>query len=290
MKISIGIPFYNASEFLEDAINSILNQSFKDWELILIDDGSTDESLSIALKFEKKDDRIRVISDGLNKKLPFRLNQIIDEAKYPYIARMDADDLVHPDRLKIQLKFLEENPHYDLVSSSMISIDNYSIIKGVRVFNFNYNDFNTIKRHYPIVHASLLVRKEWYLRNKYDPSLPRSEDFELWCRAISKNDFKISVISDILYYYREEGMLTLDKMKKSYLYGLDIYKKYCKKPSAKVIFSINLKILTLYALSCLGLLQLLTKLRNDKLTDNDLLIYHTSIIKNTISMRNNCDD
>ncbi|MCW1511070.1 glycosyltransferase family 2 protein, partial [Acinetobacter baumannii] len=97
--ISIGIPFYNAENFLANAIQSVINQSFKDWELILVDDGSTDKSLDIAREFEKKDNRIKVISDGLNLKLPARLNQIITISKYDFIARMDADDIMHPDRL-----------------------------------------------------------------------------------------------------------------------------------------------------------------------------------------------
>ena len=81
MKISIGIPFFNAEPYLADAIKSVIQQSFEDWELILVNDGSSDSSLKIAESFAKKDNRIRVISDGLNKKLPYRLNQIIDESK-----------------------------------------------------------------------------------------------------------------------------------------------------------------------------------------------------------------
>ena len=106
--ISIGIPIYNAEAYLEDAIKSILAQTHELWELILIDDGSTDASLTIAKRFAESDHRIKVISDGINKKLPARLNQLIEEANYDYIARMDADDLIHPDRLAIQLSFLEK--------------------------------------------------------------------------------------------------------------------------------------------------------------------------------------
>ena len=105
--ISIGIPIYNASNYLEDAIKSVLAQSFTDFELILIDDGSTDNSLEIAKSFT--DSRIKVISDGENRKLPYRLNQIIQLAKHGYIARMDADDLMDCDRLKIQFEVKTQN-------------------------------------------------------------------------------------------------------------------------------------------------------------------------------------
>ncbi len=91
---------------LEDAIKSVLAQTFQDWELILVDDGSTDRSLEIARSFV--DSQIRIISDGYNRRLPYRLNQIISEAKYDIIARMDADDLMAVDRLEKQIKVLNE--------------------------------------------------------------------------------------------------------------------------------------------------------------------------------------
>ena len=96
--ISVGIPFYNSEKYLADAIKSVLAQTFQNWELILVDDGSTDNSLETAREFEKQDSRIRVISDGKNKKLPARLNQIIAESKGEYIARMDAESFAETNR------------------------------------------------------------------------------------------------------------------------------------------------------------------------------------------------
>ena len=107
--ISIGIPFYNAEEYLSYAILSVLIQSYREWELILIDDGSSDNSLAIANMYAEKDSRIRVISDRTNKKLPYRLNQLIEESTGNFISRMDADDIMHPERLEKQLRFLETN-------------------------------------------------------------------------------------------------------------------------------------------------------------------------------------
>lgn len=283
MKISVGIPFYNAENYLEDSIKSVINQSFTEWELILVDDGSTDCSLEIAYNFARIDSRIRVISDGYNKKLPYRLNQIIKEAKYPYIARMDADDLIHPDRLKIQFEFLENNKQFDLVSSSMISINNKNEIKGIRGVDSLYIDFHDIKRHYPVVHASILVRREWYLRNNYNLNMSRSQDFELWCRTITNNDLNMAVIPDILYYYREEGMITVDKMLRSYLDGLDVYKKYCKNSSFKIIFSTKIKVILIKLLNNMGLIQYITKFRNKKIIDENVKEYHSKIIANIVS-------
>jgi len=282
MKVSIGIPFYNAELFLADAIKSVIQQSFQDWELILVNDGSTDQSLSIAKEFAKKDHRIRVISDGFNKKLPYRLNQIINESQYEYIARMDADDLIHPDRLKIQLDFLEKNKNFDLVSTGVVSINDKNEVKGIRRLNEIYTDFSEVKRHYPIVHASILARKKWYLRNMYNQDLPRTEDFELWCRSISNNDLKLAVLPKALYYYREEGLVTAEKLKRSYVDGLSVYKQYCKKPKIKIILSSKFKILIVDLFNHLGLLQYLITIRNRKSVDSNLIAYHEKIVSQII--------
>ena len=99
--VTIGIPFYNASQFLEYAIKSVINQTYTNWELILVDDGSTDDSLSIARSFN--DQRIKILSDGVNKGLVSRLNEIILNSRGSYIARMDADDIMHFERIEKQI-------------------------------------------------------------------------------------------------------------------------------------------------------------------------------------------
>ena len=126
--ISIGIPFYNAQQYLGYAIGSVLSQTYENWELILVNDGSTDNSLNIANMYAEEDSRIRVVSDSRNKKLPYRLNQLIEESTGDFIARMDADDIMHPERLEKQLSFLETNKRYDLVSTGLVSIDKDNIV------------------------------------------------------------------------------------------------------------------------------------------------------------------
>jgi len=172
--ISIGIPIYNAEAYLADTIKSILAQTYPYWELILVNDGSTDNSLKIAQDFVAKDKRIRIISDGENKKLPYRLNQLIKESKGNFIARMDADDVMHPQRLEKQLSFLEENLKYDLVSSGLISIDSKNKVKGFRCVNQLYDNFSSLSLSYPIVHPSVMARKSWYERNQYSVEYPRA--------------------------------------------------------------------------------------------------------------------
>src|SRR5690606_21713898 len=108
--VTIAIPFYNGEKYLELAIQSALAQTYTGWKLILLDDGSTDNSLAIANEYKKKDARIKVYSDGQNKNLGYRLNQIPELVDTKYLARMDADDIMHPKRIETQLRILEENP------------------------------------------------------------------------------------------------------------------------------------------------------------------------------------
>ncbi len=266
MKISIGIPFYNAEDFLADAINSVIKQSFTEWELILVNDGSTDKSLEIARSYEKKDSRIRVISDGSNKKLPYRLNQIIDESKYEYIARMDADDLMHPDRIQIQLDYLKGNNDYDLVSTGLISITVENVVKGYRsVPKVIKSDGHS--NNFPVIHASVLAKKSWFLRNKYSLDFPRAEDYELWCRAAKKNDFKIIVLPDLLYFCREEGNIYPDKLIKSYKDGLGIRKLYGIGGNFRDNLKVTYKCNMVRLLSVFKLEQSLSKRRNLKFDD-----------------------
>jgi len=282
MIISIGIPFYNAEKYLENAICSVLAQTYKCWELILIDDGSSDSSLAIANMYATKDPRIRVISDGQNKKLPYRLNQIIHEARYDFIARMDADDIMHPERLEKQLSFLETNKSYDLVSTGLVSIDNDNIVKGYRKVESLYDDFLSIKTSYPIVHPSIMARRSWFERNKYSEEYPRAEDFELWTRAISNNDFKMAILPDLLLYYREEGNLSMDKILNTYSDVFNIYSSYY--PYGKLNLNAikkNLKMLVVKGLYYSGNLQKLASRRNHSFSEAESVIHQDILDKIT---------
>ncbi|MFP3454702.1 glycosyltransferase family 2 protein [Psychrobacter sp. SIMBA_152] len=280
--ISIGIPIYNAEAYLATAIKSIWAQTYELWELILIDDGSTDNSLAIAKQFEKIDSRIRVISDGANKKLPARLNQLIDESKYDYIARMDADDLIHPDRLAIQINFLENNPSYDLVSTGVVSIDAQNKVYGCRHVDHLYARFESIETAYPIVHASILAKKIWYERNRYNENYPRSEDYDLWCRAISKQDLRLAVLPDLLYYYREEGNLSLAKIVRSYEDSLTTYSEY-KKTNIVDSAKLEAKVGAVRLLDSLGLLQKIANKRNKITMSEQLQENHQAVVNGLVA-------
>ena len=136
MRLCIGISFYNAGEFLDYAICSVLNQTYKNWKLLLLNDGSTDNSLDIAMKYQG-DPRIEVLSDGENRGLIYRLNQLISLCESKYFVRMDADDIMHPLRLERQVSFMENNAHIDVLGSWAYSIDVTNKVCGILKVNSN---------------------------------------------------------------------------------------------------------------------------------------------------------
>lgn len=238
MSVTIAIPFYNAEKYLSDAIKSVFAQTHQDWELILIDDGSTDDSLKIAQSV--KDPRVRVFSDGENKKLPARLNEITKLAKYDIIARMDADDFMSPYRIETQYEILNNRSDLDLVSTGLYSVLNDRTLVGYRGRSSDGITFNEIiNKKKGIVHASVMARKSWHERNPYDETVPISQDFDLWIRTSNKNDLKIKIISDPLYIYREEGNVVAAKLWRFYRLERSHYIKYFDTRSKRIVFKIK---------------------------------------------------
>lgn len=283
--ITIGIPFYNAEKYLDLSIRSVLNQSYKDWKLILIDDGSTDSSLEIAKKYVG-DKRITILFDGENKNLPARLNEIIDLAETKYLARMDADDIMHPDKLKIQIGILEENPQIDVLGTNAFSINEYNIIKGVRKLG-NYDE-NEIIDVDTFIHPSIVGKTSWFKKNKYDPRAIRLEDFELWQRTKSASIFKS--FTQPLLYYREFG----DNYYKKYFSGIksSLYiADKLKKNKLYINIMLNMIKGTIYfSADMIGQEQKLIDKRNIKLDENELLSEQKSldnIIKNFQQIQKN---
>ena len=210
--VSIGLPFFNAEPFLLASIMSIFAQTHQDWELILLDDGSTDRSLEIAHSIT--DPRVRVYSDGKNKKLAARLNEIHSLAKHDFIARMDADDLMATNRIEKQLMLMQTDPEVDLVTTGVCSITDEFVPYGIRVTAKDHvlTPYRVLSGQHGIVHAAVLGRRGWFMRNPYDSSDHWGEDYRLWVRASQKGDLSVAFIGEPLYYYREEGSATVGKM------------------------------------------------------------------------------
>lgn len=184
--ISVGIPFFNAEKFLPKAIESVINQSHQNWELLLVDDGSNDGSLEIARRFERQDNRIKVFYDGKNKGLAARLNELSKLSSGDYIARMDADDIMHPKRIDRQLEILVSNPHIDVLGTNVYTIDENNLVFGRR-----FNKTEGLQKVEHFIHPTIMAKKQWFLDNPYDEKAIRIEDTELWYRAKHHSDFMI---------------------------------------------------------------------------------------------------
>lgn len=206
--ITIGMPVYNCAVTLPLAVRSILNQSHADWELLLIDDGSTDDTLKIARSFD--DSRIKVFSDGKNKQLPTRLNEAIARAQGRYFARMDGDDIAYPQRLEKQFRYLESRPEVDLVGAQVITINDAGEALGKRSAPENHR---AICAHpsggFPMSHPTFFGKTSWFQKYEYDPVRIRAEDQDLLLRAFTKSRF--ANVPEVLLGYRE-GSLQLRKL------------------------------------------------------------------------------
>ncbi len=201
--ISVVIPCFNASEFINEAIDSIINQTYSNLEIICIDDGSVDNTLEILRDFERKDNRVKVLVNESNLGLIRSLNKGVQVSNGEFIARMDADDISVPFRLKKLLEEFKKNPELEAVSASAC----YITLKGKNKGCINIKGslpgalkfisfFST-----PVVHACILIKKKLLIENLYDIDYIHSEDYEIFSRLILKgHHFKN--IPDQLYLIR----------------------------------------------------------------------------------------
>lgn len=223
--VTIGLPFFNPGPFFIDCLKSVFAQSINDWELILVNDGSTDDSLDIALSI--KDPRVKVISDGENRGLVYRLNQITKMANGKYLARMDADDIMHPTRIERQVEYLENHPEVDVVDTAALILNLNGDIVGIRgLYRSNLNAYVALK-YGVVIHASIMGKHKWFIDNPYDEKYPRAEDRELFVRLFKSS--KIGHIADPLYFYHYAGNVRIPAFKESYKSERKVIRNYGPK-------------------------------------------------------------
>jgi glycosyltransferase involved in cell wall biosynthesis len=208
--VSIGIPFFNPGPFLREAIQSVFAQTYPFWELILVDDGSDDGSYELCLRIQ--DSRVRVFRDGKQMGLAARLNQIASVASGKYLARMDADDLMHPERLARQVALLEAHPEIAVVSTGYYLMDPEGNLLGVRMGVQPKPEEVFAWGGY--LHPSIMARTSWFRDNPYALDYPRAEDRELFARVMGQAQF--FVLREPLYIYRWYGNTALTKLIRGY--------------------------------------------------------------------------
>lgn len=197
-RVTVGLPFFDEQRHLGDAIRSVLAQSFTDFELLLVDDGSRDDSLAVARSF--RDPRVRVVADGTRRHLPARLNEIVRCSRAPYVARMDADDVMHPTRLARQLAVLDAEPLCDVVGTWVALVDGQGRLFSVIETSPLPPSTRGALVHGILPHATVVGRRHWFVANPYDETLTRAEDRDLWCRTATTARF--AVVPECLYVVR----------------------------------------------------------------------------------------
>lgn len=213
VKVSVLLPVYNTKEeFLREAVDSILNQTFNDFELLILNDASTDENVEKVIK-SYKDKRIRYAVNKTNLGISETRNKLIEMAKGTYLAVMDHDDVSLPTRLEKQAKYLDEHKNVGVVGSKICKLNGNKV-------SANPTDSHAIKlalmRVCAITHPAAMIRKSVLTDNKirYEERFSPAEDYALWCRLIPHTDFYN--IPEVLFSYREHktntSKLQNDKM------------------------------------------------------------------------------
>lgn len=183
--VSVVMGVYNIGnrEMLEKAVNSVLNQTYKNFEFIICDDASTDDTYKWLVKIAKKDKRIVLLRNDKNHTLAITLNRCIYHSKGIYIARQDADDISEPERFVKQIKFLEENSHIDFVGSNCYLYNEKQGKFSYRIMP-EYPDCQDFLFNSPFVHGSMIFRRECFRKYNYEVSemTGRYEDYTMFMK------------------------------------------------------------------------------------------------------------
>lgn len=199
--VTVILPVLNGKRTIFGAVKSICEQSYENWELLILDDGSTDGSLTAINSIQ--DGRIIPVVRGDRQGLAARLNQGIDLAKGKYIARMDADDIAFPERLAQQVKYLEEHMNVDLVGTRAIVFHEGGRVVGLLPFAQNHAEICARPwNNFPLAHPTWMGRCAWFRRHRYRvPEYRRAEDQELLLRSHAVSTF--SCLPEVLLAYRQ---------------------------------------------------------------------------------------
>ena len=267
--VTIGIPVYNVGRFIGLTLKSVLKQTYTNFELIITDDGSTDNTIEVIRSFN--DPRITLIVDGENHGISYRLNQQIDLAKGKYFVRMDGDDLMFPERVEEQIKFLQEHPEIDVVGSPIVVIDDDYKIIGYRKYNCDNLSTKKLCKATCFAHPTVCGRIDFFRKFHYIEKYNGTEDNNLWIRGYKDNNF--AQMERPLMFYRDPLVFKL----KTYLSRMRVKKTMYRDLMQtgvtdrwylrKLIFMRNVRMCLSYTLSKLHHDSLLIKRRNTIVED-----------------------
>jgi glycosyltransferase involved in cell wall biosynthesis len=202
--VSIVMPVRNVEGTLDPAVRSIVAQTWQAWELVVLDDGSTDGTVQRLRAWAEMDDRIRPFVDGRSRGIAARLNEGVRHSRAPIIARMDGDDICYPHRLETQLAFLRENAEVDVVGAGLMVFTSDGTPRGPRSRPGGHQELtaNALRDGIPVAHPTWMGRRSWFLRFPYDSRARRCEDWEVLLRGHTSSRY--ASLPDLLLGYRED--------------------------------------------------------------------------------------
>lgn len=219
--ISVVVPTYNAARYVGEAVASVLAQDFGDFELLLIDDGSTDDTAAVVSQFAA-DPRVRLLRNEHNMGLIATLHRGYSECRAPLIARMDSDDICAPDRFRLQAELLRERPDLAIVGGAIRFFGN--VAPNVFTFPASHADIHAAMLFYcPLAHPALMFRRELLDEAliRYDDAFRHAEDYHLWSRLLLQ--VKAGNLTQVVLDYRlHEKQVSSDLSDKQYAASLRV--------------------------------------------------------------------
>lgn len=226
--ISVVLATYNDEKYIKEAIDSVLDQTYRDFELIIIDDGSSDRTADIICSYDDK--RIIFIQNERNMGLPYSLNKGMEIAKGEYIARMDGDDICFPQRFQKQLEYMEQHSDITICGTNRLDVSENGKKSSKRFFP---EESEALKARLlfgnPIAHSSWFIRKEDFLKYhfKYNEDFRYSQDYELIYRVLKS--CKIACVQTVLMKYRVNEKTKTNGTRRDLKYTIKVFRQIMRE-------------------------------------------------------------
>lgn len=250
--VSILMPARNAEDYISAAIESVIAQTYQNWELIILNDCSSDKTVAIVKKFQKKDNRLKLVNNNRKLGIGASVNKILKIAHGDFIARMDADDLMFPERLEKQVEFLRLNPQIGLVGSYMVEIDERGTIYGLRKVPTTHKYIKeklytsqTIQNPSLMMNLDSISKKELYFDNALSPV----DDLDFLFRQIQDNVLTANIPEILMAYRKHNNNSSLKNIKKTFALTQQVRRKatnsynYCPNKRQRIISFVQLLVI-----------------------------------------------
>lgn len=213
--VSVIMPTYNYSKYLRQSITSILLQSYDNFEFIIINDGSTDDTRDIILSFANKDDRIVYLENETNRGIPYSLNKALDHCKGDFIARMDSDDIAFLDALEVKLRYMIQHPEVDMLGTNVVFFaETPDKVLSRSHVPLDYDDLKTSLLFTSLIyHPTILVRRQVFDKHRYDENFPLIEDYKLFIDCCD-DIMMVNMQRPTLYFRKHEHPYTDRKVQR----------------------------------------------------------------------------